>query len=197
MSDPEGEGLPDLEQLLVDRFFLGLIDQLQAQFRNVGSGRVEDAVAHAVEKVLKRLEKGQIRDVKAYLAKVAYNDLNKFSRRQKRYPEVVLDERDEGASGSAEDSALRSAAIDIIKAEVRSWENANIREVMLVYIDVIAYDEPMDTDEVAELVSATLGQEIAPGSVRTWKARGLRKLREFIEGVDGFDAPNRPKEDEK
>jgi len=193
-SDYAAEGLSELEQLLVDKFFLGLVHQLQGQFDNVGSGRVEDAVAYAVEKVLKRQAEGPISDVKGYLATVAFNDLNKYVLRRKKYPEYDLDERGDQELDSAEDEVMRSAAIDILKAEVRSWENAKIREVMLVYIDVMAFGEPMETDEVADLVSMTLGEEIAPGSVRTWKARGLRKLREFIEGVEGIDAPKKTKD---
>lgn len=196
-SDDEPEGLSDLEQLMVDKFFLGLATQLQKQFDNVGSGRVEDAVAHAVEKLLKRQTEDPVRNIKGYLATIAYNDLNKYTNRQKKHPEVGLDEREDAPAASAENEALRSSAFDIIKAEVRSWENANIREVMLVYIDIMAYDEPMDSDEVAELVSNTLGEEIAASSVRTWKARGIRKLREFIESVDGIDVPTQTKDDEK
>lgn len=189
MGDTENpsEGLPELEQLLVDRFFLGLARQLQSQFSNVGSARVEDAVADAVEQLVKRLDHGPVRSVRDYLAKVAFNNLNRLVARQVK--EVELAEGEHNLAPSAESEVLRNAAIGIIQAEVRTWENAHIREIMLVYVDVMAYGEPLDTEEVAALVSVTLNEDISPLSVRTWKARGLRKLREFIDSAEGLSAP--------
>ena len=187
MSDDAAEGLPALQQLLVDKFFLGLVHQLQGQFSNLGSAEVEDAVADAVEKLLKRLSQGPVRSVKDYLAKVAFNDLNRLAK--SRVKEIGLGERDDQEAPSAEAGALRNAAIDIIKTEIRTWENAHIREVMLIYVDVMAYGEPLDTYEVADLASVVLGEDITPLSVRTWKARGLRKLHEFIDGAEGLDSP--------
>jgi hypothetical protein len=164
------------------------VRQLQGQFHNVGSAQVEDAVADAVEKLVRRLGQGPVRSVRDYLAKVAFNNLNKFVTHRVMEVELADGQRDDAPS--AESEALRNAAIGIIKAEVRTWENAHIREVMLVYIDVMAYGEPLDTEEVAALVTATLNEVISPLSIRKWKARGLRKLREFIDNAEGLGAPH-------
>jgi DNA-directed RNA polymerase specialized sigma24 family protein len=99
MSDDAAEGLPALQQLLVDKFFLGLVHQLQGQFSNLGSAEVEDAVADAVEKLLKRLSQRPVRSVKDYLAKVAFNDLNRIAK--SRVKEVGLGERDDQEAPSA------------------------------------------------------------------------------------------------
>lgn len=179
-DDELGQGVEDLEQLLRDRFLLGLIGQLQAQFHNVGSADVEDAVLTAVERLLKRLSRGRVGDVKGYLAKIAFNELNKHVQRRRELP---LEARDEDLEPSAETEAMRIAAIDIIKAEIRTWQNAHIREVTLVCVEAMAAGEPLEHTEIADLVSVVLGEEISAGSVGTWKARGLRKLREFIEGT--------------
>jgi DNA-directed RNA polymerase specialized sigma24 family protein len=183
-----GEGVDELKQLLVERFFLGLVRQFRGEYPNLGSAAIEDAIATAVEKVLKRLAGGSVRDVRGYLAKVAHNEAKKAGRRAAR--EIPLGERPDGLDEAAEDTVLREAALGIIKAEIAGWENAHVREVMLVYVDVIALDEPLETDEVAEIVGANLGEEINPLSVRTWKARGIKRLRTFIEDMYGGTAPH-------
>lgn len=180
-TDPGfGQGVEDLEQLLRDRFLLGLIGQLQERYRNVGSADVEDAVLTAVERLVKRLRRGPVNDVKGYLAKIAFNELNKHALRHRELP---LEARDEHLMPSAETEAMRIAAIDIIKAEIRTWQNAHIREVTLVCVEAMAAGEPLEHTEIAELVSVVLGEEISAGSVGTWKVRGLRKLREFIDNT--------------
>lgn len=180
-DEPDNEGEEALLDLMRGRFLLGLVDQLQNAYPNAGSGHVEDAVAEAVSKLVVRLRKDPpVRDVSAYLAKVAFNTLKKGSA-QRADREAPLDERRDRPTPSAEDDALRAAAVSAITAEVRSWENANIREVMLVCVEAIALGEPIEADEIAELVSVTLGEEISPGSVRVWKMRGLRRLQEFVQ----------------
>jgi DNA-directed RNA polymerase specialized sigma24 family protein len=179
-----GEGLPELEQLLIDMFPLGLVRQLQQQYGNLGSAQVEDAVAIAVERLVKRLRRGPVRDVRKYLSKIAFNELNRIALRATDLP---LDgERDDRPLPSAEEVALRNLAIDIIKEEIRTWENSHIREVTLIYVEATAYGEVLETDEVAEIIRSTLGEEINSLSVRKWRSRGLRKLREFI-GENVFD----------
>lgn len=169
-----------LLELLRGGFMLGLVGQLQAAYPSAGTGQVEDAVAEAVSRLLVRLRKEPpVADVASYLAKVAYNTLKRTAERRAAY-EVPLEERPEGAAESAEEAALRHAAVEVIRAEIRTWTNANIREVMLVYVDSIAYGEPLEAEEVALIAGQSLGEEISAGSVRVWKARGLKRLQEFV-----------------
>lgn len=175
-DDPE-EGLEALQQLLEARFFLGLAAQLSKQYRKLRYDDVEDAIATALENVVKRLETGPVRDIRKYLSRAAYNECNKLAR---LVPEDALPDR-HGSQRSVEDTALRDVVIDLIKAEVRRWENAHIREVVLVYIEMILANEILEIDEVAAIVSQNLGEEINPLSVSQWKARGMRRLAEFAE----------------
>lgn len=183
-DDDFGEGVDELEDLLAGGFFLGLVGQLQRQFRQIPPADIEDAVLEALQKMVQRLKtRGPVRDARKYLATIAYNCCNKAS---KQPVHLEIPERD-AREITVENSVLQNAAIELIKTEVRSWENAHIREVISVYVEMIVTGELLEADEIAEIVSVNLGEQISVMSVSQWKARGLRKLREFIEGSDWFD----------
>jgi DNA-directed RNA polymerase specialized sigma24 family protein len=175
------DGGDELLKLIRDKYLVGLSAQIYGVFPNAGTAAVADAIGEAVKAIVIRLRKGKrIADVKAYLASTAYNELKRAAKRAARR-EVPLDQRPEEFSESAENVVLRDAAVQIVKAEIRTWENVNIREVMLVYVDAIALGEPIESEEVAEIVSPILGEEISAATVRVWKTRGFRKLRDFAE----------------
>jgi DNA-directed RNA polymerase specialized sigma24 family protein len=178
-EEDDDTGEDALLDLMRGGFVLGLVSQLEATYPSAGTGQVEDAVAEAVSRLAARLRKEPpVADVASYLAKVAHNTLKRTAeRRSKR--EAPLDDRPDEAASSAEDEALRHAAVEVIRAEIRTWTNANKREVMLVYVDSIAYGEPLEAEEVAVIAGQNLGEEISAGSVRVWKARGLKQLKEF------------------
>jgi len=179
-EDEDVTGQAALLELMRGGFLLGLLNQLHTAYPSAGTGQIEDAVAEAVSRLVVRVRKEPpVADVAAYLAKVAYNTLKRTAERTARQ-EAPLEDRLEEETASAEDEALRHAAVDAIRAEIRTWTNANIREVMLVYVDSIAYGEPLEAEEVAAIVGQNLGEEISAGSVRVWKARGLKKLQEFV-----------------
>jgi DNA-directed RNA polymerase specialized sigma24 family protein len=179
-NEEEDAGEDALLRLMRGGFLLGLVSQLQAAYPSAGTGQVEDAVAEAVSRLVVRLRKEPpVAEVASYLAKVAHNTLKRAAERTARQ-EAPLDERPEDTAASSEDEALRHAAVEVIRAEIRTWTNANIREVMLVYVDSIAYGEPLEADEVALIAGQSLEEEISAGSVRVWKARGLKKLQEFV-----------------
>lgn len=176
-----GEGGEELLSLIRYDYLGGLAKQIHGVFPMAGTAAVADAVAEAVKKVVVRIQKGTpILDVKSYLATVAYNELKREAKKAARR-EAPLDDQPDQSAESAEDTVLRDAALQIVRAEIRTWENANIREVMLVYIDAIALGEPIESEEVAEIVSPILGEEVSAATVRVWKTRGFRKLREFAE----------------
>ncbi|MGY1635422.1 RNA polymerase sigma factor [Geodermatophilus sp. SYSU D00742] len=179
------EGLEALQWVLHERFLLGLVEQLRRQFDNVGSAEVEDAVATAVEKLLERFEAhGPVRDVRSFLARVAWNELLKLTTRRRDFP---VERHADAVAPGPEDTVLRDMAVELIKAEIRTWENANIKQVMLVYLDMVVAGDVLETDEIAEIVSENLGEQINPLSVRKWKSRGLRRLREFVEETGLMD----------
>jgi DNA-directed RNA polymerase specialized sigma24 family protein len=179
-EEDDAIGEDALLDLMRGGFVLGLVSQLQAAYTSAGTGQVEDAVAEAVSRLVVRLRKEPpVADVASYLAKVAHNTLKRTVERRAKQ-EAPLDDRPEEAAPAAEDEALRHAAVEVIRAEIRTWTNANIREVMLVYVDSIAYGEPLEAEEVAVIAGQSLDEEISAGSVRVCKARGLKRLQEFV-----------------
>lgn len=185
MNGQGTDGSDDLEQLLLgERFLLGLVAQLCAAYPSAGSGLAEEAVQEAVRKLVVRMDRPPpLRDVRAYLARVAYNTLNRIAPEVIDY-EVPLEDRPDTPTPSAEDESLRDAAVKAVKEEIRTWSNANKREVMLIYVDAIALGEPIEAQEVADLVRPILGEEISAPSVRVWKQRGMADLRKFVEQND-------------
>jgi DNA-directed RNA polymerase specialized sigma24 family protein len=184
-SEVDGNGLDELEQLVLGQSFLiGLVEQLCRSFPDAGLGLAEEAVEEAVRKLVVRTRKPPpVTDVRGYLARVAFNTLQRAAPKLVNY-ERPMENAPEIDTASAESDALRYAAIQAVKKEIGTWANANMREVMLVYIDAITIGEPIEAEEVAELVSPILGEEISPGSVRVWKQRGMKRLREFVEQSD-------------
>lgn len=183
--DDGDEGLDELERLVLGQsFLLGLVEQLCYSFPTAGLGLAEEAVEEAVRKLVARTQKPPpVRDVRGYLARIAYNTLRRTAPKLVNY-ERPLEDAPDAALPSAEADALRYAAVQTVKKEIGTWANANMREVMLVYVDAIAIGEPIEAEEVAELVSPILGEEISPASVRVWKQRGMKRLREFVEESD-------------
>ncbi|MCZ7421916.1 hypothetical protein O7605_20665 [Verrucosispora sp. WMMA2121] len=190
MGDRDGgtwDGVEDLLDLMREHFLVGLVRQMRQVYPEARTVQLEDAVATAVEKLYVQLRKGAaVADPRSYLAKIAHNEFKRGAQRSIRR-EVLHEQCPEHLDDSAESEALRDAAVSAIKAEVRSWENANIREVMLVYVESIAYGEPVEAEEVAAIVSQTLGEDISASSVRVWKMRGLKKLRDFVENAGLVD----------
>lgn len=180
--------------LVQEGFLLGLIRQLQERYPERNGDDIEDAVYEAVTKLGERLGKSSdVRDVRSYVAKVAYRVLARTAKRTQAREHPVEDVPESTTASSAEYEALRNAAVEVVKAEVRTWHNAHVREVTLAVIEAAASGEPIDDAELTEIVSGALGEELSVTSVRVWKSRGLRALRRFavdaglIDTRDDFD----------
>jgi len=180
--DDDDNGLDELERLVLGQSFLiGLVEQLRYSFPDAGLGLAEEAVEEAVRKLVVRMRKPpSVSDVRGYLARVAYNTLQRTAPKLVNH-ERPLEDAPDASTPSAEADALRYAAVQTVKKEIGTWANANMREVMLVYVEAITIGEPIEAEEVAELVSPILGEEISPASVRVWKQRGMKRLRDFVE----------------
>jgi DNA-directed RNA polymerase specialized sigma24 family protein len=184
MVGPADDPVADLQDLVRQRFLEGLVRQLERSYPEAGYAKCEDAVCEAAARLVERLRKPPaITDVRSYISKIAHNVLKNSAQRVDNH-ERPLDEHDDHAMPSAEAEALRFAALEAIKAEIKNWENAHIREVMLVTVEAVAIGEPIELAEIAEIAGQNLGEELSLSSVAVWKSRGLKKLRDSFKADD-------------
>lgn len=182
------EALDDLVALVTGGLVDALVRQLRSSYTSLGNAEIEDVVAGSIERVVARIQKGPLHgDLAAYVYKATLNGANKAARQKARRAEVSLAPDLAQPTADVADDVLRRQVVQLLLAEVRSWENANIRVVTLVYLEAAVAGEPLDSVEVAELASPVLGEELNPASVRKWKARGMQKLRDFLQHITDPD----------
>jgi DNA-directed RNA polymerase specialized sigma24 family protein len=190
-AKPSSEGqLVDIESLVSEGLVTAMVRQIQSQYRWLGSAEVEDVVAGAIEQVVRRVKKAPLSgDLAAYVFKAALYRAKNTARQVARRAESPLDDLPAGTSPPADEEVLRRQVVELLVAEIRSWENAHIREVTLVDLEAAVAGEPLDDTDVADLVAQILGEEINPRSVSQWRRRGLQKLTKFAEQLGGTDEP--------
>jgi DNA-directed RNA polymerase specialized sigma24 family protein len=190
-ATPSSEAqLVDLESLVSEGLVTALVRQIQSQYGWLGSAEVEDVVAGAIEQVVRRVKKAPLSgDLAAYVFKAALYRAKNTARQVARRAERPLDDLPASTSPPVDEEVLRRRVVELLVAEIRSWENAHIREVTLIDLEAAVAGEPLDDAEVADLVSQVLGEEINPRSVSQWRRRGLQKLTKFAEQLGGTDEP--------
>lgn len=172
-TDLEGE----ITRLMATGFFDGCVRMLGRSMR-ADQADVEDAILDSIVRLLERgAKKAPVEDVQKYLYSCARNGLR---RRQKALALSAAAEHTDGEHPSAEQEALSSARYDGIVAHVKTWENARIRVVTLLYLAGIYEGDPLTTAEVATMTGDILGEEIEVKSVGTWRKRGFDRLATFV-----------------
>lgn len=197
MSD--GEALNEalvakVEAMLRDGTVEGLARRLRRDFPTLAA-EADAAIGHGVERLI--LRPYSPRDCGAYLAACAYNELKRLARLQARHESLDALAADpdgdrpgwEPADGAAtvEEQALRRITYDLLRSHVSTWDTENVRVVTLLYLEAAYEGEPLSSDTAAELASELLGYEVDANFVRTWKSRGFRKLRDYVQAVDVVD----------
>ena len=178
-----------VEVMLTDGTIEGLVRRLQTDFPALHS-EASGAVAQAVEKLIRR----QVapRRPAAYLAASAFNVLKRQMRRRARTVSLdALGEDDgegswepEDSEWSVEEQALLRETYDELCGQVKTWETENVRVVTLLYLEAAFNCEPLPSDIAAEIASEILGEEVDPSFVRTWKSRGFKRLREYVNSIE-------------
>lgn len=180
----------DFELLVSEGLVTALVRQIQFQYGWLGSAEVEDVVAGAIEQVVRRVKKAPLSgDLAAYVFKAALYRAKNTAQQVARRAERPIDDLPGGTSPPVDEEVLRRQVVELLVAEIRSWENAHIREVTLVDLEAAVAGEPLDDTEVADLVSQVLCEEINPRSVSQWRRRGLQRLTKFAEQLGGADEP--------
>lgn len=177
-----------IDEMLADGTIEGLASRLRGTYPKIRFA-VEDAIAHAVEKLIVQV---QVRKPPQYLAACATNHMNGVARELARRrlisldmlqdnPDTTFDLEDE--SWTVEESALVNAVYDEVTRHVETWEPGNVKVVTLLYLEAAYNGEPLTSEDAAQVVSEIIGEEVGSDFVRTWKSRGFRRLRKYAEEV--------------
>jgi DNA-directed RNA polymerase specialized sigma24 family protein len=159
--------------LIAEKVLERMVRSLDASFPNLGTA-ADDAVATAVERLLRRSSKRPVANVAGWLYVVARNEMASVARRASQ--ETMYDENVVGARDGFEDGVVSEDVVRRLRAWVTSWDNRNIRAVTLVLIDAAVDGERLTRDELVDLASAAVGEELSSGSVGTWRKRGLERI---------------------
>ncbi|GAB3332578.1 hypothetical protein RMN56_10260 [Micromonospora halotolerans] len=167
----------EIMRLISTGFFDGCVRMLGVSMR-IDQADVEDAILDAIVRVLERdARKAPIEDMQKYLYSSARNNLRRRLKALARSAEAELND---GEHPSAEQEALSAARYAELVAHVKTWENARIRVVTLLYLAGIYEGDPLTITEVAIQAGEILGEEIQVGSIGTWRKRGFDRLSAFV-----------------
>lgn len=163
-----------LSEKVEDRTFERFARGLESSFPVVRH-LTDDAVADAIERTLERARKKTIDNPVQYAYVAARNALRRSAKDRLRQPlgEEALAEL---STSPFEDDVISEIELDRIRDGVKAWPNENIRTVMLVVIDAARESAYLSLVEITAAASQILGRGLEPGSVKTWKRRGIRDL---------------------
>ena len=172
----------EAEEMLRDSRIEGLVRQIQKAYPGLAH-EAEAAVGHAVEALIRKTPSPE--KPFRYLASCAYNEIKKIGKF--RASNVSLDSlRDESDwepaydEWSAEERALVDETYKELMAHVATWENNNVRIVTEAYLEAVNTGGPPKAGDVADELSVVTGNEVSEDEVRTWKSRGFRRLRTYV-----------------
>ena len=82
---------------------------------------------------------------------------------------------------SAEERALVDETYKVLMLHVSTWGTNNVRIVTEAYLEAAHLGEPPRAADVADELSSLTGNEVSEEEVRSWKSRGFKKLRAYVE----------------
>lgn len=155
---------------------------------DVPATEADDAVLEAVVRTLERDGPLDRSKVGAFVLRTARNHLIDYQRARRRFDEAAPDLYEEYDDGRMADRIVGEQVFRDIRAVVEGWENANWRAVTLAFLDAAYAGEEITYTELAERASAARGEVLSPDSVRVWKSRGVKRLRDELTS----DRPEEP-----
>ena len=172
----------EVEEMLRDGRIEGLVRQLQSAYPGLWH-EADAAVGHGVAALI-RTKKSPAKPF-SYLVSCAYNEIKKIGKF--RASEISLDGLRDGSDWepafdewSTEERALVNDTYKELSAHVATWQNNNVRIVTETYLEAIHLGEPPSAADVADELSAVTGNEVSEDEVRTWKSRGFKRLRTYV-----------------
>lgn len=171
--DGSGAVASRLEEMVQNGDLERMARALEKRYRTAGD-HADDAVCSALEKVLRRRPRLATSQVGPYLYVSAKREMLDAIERRKRFD--VLEEA-EADTESIEDRVLDPLHFRYVRDCVARWENAHIKAVTLAALDAAWEGDPLDTEELTAAASEILDRPLSADSVRSWKSRGLDRLR--------------------
>jgi hypothetical protein len=113
-----------LEQLVRERYPEGLVRTLEDRYGRHGTA-ADDAVGDALETMVRKADRLQVRDPRTYLTTVASHAMAKARARAARRGEVELTDGEGDVLFRSEEDGKRLFAI--AKGIINGWENKNMR----------------------------------------------------------------------
>lgn len=179
-----------LEELLLDRTFDGIVRVVQSHHPGVPTARVQDAVCVVVSRLV-RNNHGPKDNIFQYLVNGARRELIDMYRREQGKETVPLDEAqplfDLSAPYVAEPGYHLEAAeggrqvLAFLLAILKTWDNEGLALVTELYLRAAVDDVPLSPQEAAELASGVLDRDIRPATASVWKHRGFARLGREID----------------
>lgn len=173
----------EVEEMLRDGRIEGLVRQIQRAYPALVD-EAEAAVGHAVE-ALVGAKKNPDKPF-SYLVSCAFNEIKKIGKFRAR--SVSLDALKDGTEWelaydewSAEERALVDETYKVLMLHVSTWGTNNVRIVTEAYLEAAHLGEPPRAADVADELSSLTGNEVSEEEVRSWKSRGFKKLRAYVE----------------
>lgn len=181
--------------MLRDGTIEGLTIRLRRAYPTLAAD-ADAAVGHAVEKLV-------VRDPAptnpgAYLAASARNEMTRMARERVRHESLealAADGDDESGPSwepmdggwTVEEQVLLTATYERLRAHVQTWDTENLRVVTLLYLEAAFVGEPLPSKDAADIAAGVLGYEVDDSFVRTWKSRGFKLLRRYVEDADAAE----------
>jgi len=196
-STPPTGAAQQLEELLLDRTFDGVVRYSRARHPDVPAQVVEDAVLAVIARLVTN-DHGPKDNIFYYLARAVDRQLASAHRRPGRHDEPLNPDKPEhqlaDPAAGPEETVLRPEsgrlALEYLLSLLRRWDNERMALVVELHLRAALDDEPLSPEEAAEIATGVLDEEIRPGTAAVWKHRGLSRLAAQLDPDDPLPGIN-------
>ena len=188
--DAHAGAAQQLEELLLDRTFDGIVRVVQSHHPETPTAAVQDAVCVVVARLIRNNHEAKD-NIFQYLVNGARRELVDMYRRDKGRFTTPLDEAqplfDLPAPYTAQPGYRLEAAeggkqaLELLLAILKTWDNEGLALVTELYLRAAADDVPLSPQEAADLASGVLDRDIRPATVSVWRHRGFARLGREID----------------
>ena len=175
-----------VEELLLDRTFDGVVRVVRQRMPGVPAQTVEDALMLVVARLVANGH-GPKDNIFWYLVNAACHQAKNLVSRDKAAGELPLDaaaglSRVEDMPCYAYERAEGGRlALEYLLTITRTWDSEGMALVTELHLRAALDDEPLSAAEAARIASGVLDREVTEINARQLKARGFRRLAEQLD----------------